>query len=181
MIENCLKDATIVAVCKSSQNKNPQISELSYKALEKMISLIGQNITQLQPITFKDVFRVVIFGLEGKRQETQKSSENLVKFIFQFLGDENFGTLVQMLLNEGVIDNKGIEKLKKVFEQKESKNKGHLADVLKQQRIMKTNEKFQNYGYNDPNSQQPMMNNNMSMHYQQSNSFGGYPTQQNFR
>lgn len=144
MIEKCLKDATLVAVSHSCRSKNPQISELSMKALERMISLIGNNLTQLQPLTFKELFLVIIMSLDGKRAEMQKSAENLVKCMYQLLGDQNFGHLVNAMVNEQVLNSEDMVKIQRVFEEKESKPKEHLADVLKTQRILKTNEKLQN-------------------------------------
>ena len=156
MIEKCLKDATLVAVCNSCRSKNPQISELSMKALERMISLIGSNITQLQPLTFKELFLVIIVSLDGKRAEMQKSAENLVKGMYQLLGDQNFGHLVNAMISEQVLKAEDMLKIQRVFEEKESKPKEHLADVLKTQRILKTNEKLQNsVQQNYPNSETP--------------------------
>ena len=144
LIENCLKDSTLIAVCISCQNKNSQISELSYKALERSLSLIGQNVTQVQPNTFKGIFSVIIVGLNGKRQEILKSCENIVKYLYQFLGDSNFSLLIDMLLSENVIQQNDLAKLKRVFEVKESKNKEHISEIMKQQRQSKVNEQFSN-------------------------------------
>lgn len=176
MIERCVKDATIVAVCLSCRNKSAQISELSMKALERMISVLGQNILQLQPLTFKEIFLVIINGLDGKRAEMYKSSENLVKMCYQLLGDQNFSQLVNALMSEQIIKNEDLAKLKKVFEEKESKQKEHLSDVLKNQRILKTNEKYSNSALNyggqnmgiESGKQANMMNNGMGQgQYQQ--------------
>ena len=177
MIENCLKDSTIIAVSKSCFNKNFQISELSFKALERIVSLIGSNVTQIQAVTFKEMFVVIRYGLSGKRAEIQKSSENLVKYLYQSLGDANFGQLITMLTNNSILVNEDIERLKKVFEQKESKPKENLIDKVKNQRILKESEKYPNP--NNPGCQTTFNSQVKNVSSQYPNQYNTY--QQNYQ
>jgi hypothetical protein len=138
LIEKVVKDATIIAVANTSQSKNPAVSELSFKALERLVSLVGPNVVQLQPQTFKELLLVVMQGLDGKRAEVHKSSENIVKTLYQNLGDANFSTLINAMLTEAVLKPDDLNKLKKVFEVKEAKPKEpNLSDALKQARLQK--------------------------------------------
>lgn len=138
LIEKVVKDATIVAVANSSHSKNPAVSELSFKALERQVVLVGPNVVQLQPQTFKELLLVVMQGLDGKRAEVQKSSENIVKTLYMNLGDANFSTLINAMLAESVLKPDDLNKLRKVFEVKDSKPKEpHLSDALRQARLQR--------------------------------------------
>lgn len=168
LVEKVVKDATIVAIANTSRNKNPHISELSYKALERQVTLVGGSLTALQPLTFKELFLVVMQGLDGKRAEVQKSSENIVKLLYQGLGDSNFSVLVTAMLNEQVLKQEDMNKLRKVFEVKDSKPKEHLSDVLKQAKMQKQMEQAQmQYGQINSQAQAQMYNQTIAQQFQQ--------------
>lgn len=151
LIEKVVKDATIVAVANSSRSKNAAVSELSFKALERLVAVVGSNACHLQPATFRELFLVVMQGLDGKRAEVHKSSEGIVKTLYVSLGDANFSQLINFLVSEAVLKPEDLNKLRRVFEAKENKPAApHLSEALKQakmQRAMAQQASFGSQGH----------------------------------
>lgn len=134
MIDRCGKDSLIISLSRSCKSKNPSIVELSFKALERVLQLQGQNIAGLQPVTFKEVFLAIVDALNGKRAEALHSAERMTKGMFTALGQQNFTYLVNLLYTNAILTNDDVVKLQRVFEEKETKSKDVFREQIREQR-----------------------------------------------
>lgn len=143
-VTKCLKESLIISLAHSCQDKNPKISELSFKALFHVLSLVGQNILNLQAETFKHIFVAVKFGLFGKRTELKKQATSVCKGVYQVLGETNFEQLITMLIQGQILDQRDIKHIQEIFTQKQSNQHVSLSTVLKNRR--KQSNAFKNQG-----------------------------------
>ena len=134
LVSYCVKESLIVSICVSCADKNPKIAELAFKALEKVLSSVAQNITYLQKDTFKAIFTALKQALTGKRMDLKKHADGIVKGLYAVLGEANFGQLIQVLVGESVLEEKDVENIKQCFEPDTATKQPRLGEVLHRKR-----------------------------------------------
>ena len=187
MLDNCLKDSLLIALSKSTLSKNVAISELSFKALERVLTNMSAMLTQLQPNTYKELFVCIVYALNGKRMENYKSAERIVRGIYTVLGEQAFTQLVVMMGNEGILKNEDVTKLQKVFQNKEVKPKDNIKNYLKESRMRMSGgmNDFQQEQHVAQQTQQQFQQNhfptqNIPQNGYQNGQATNYPTNPNF-
>lgn len=145
LIGYCVKESLIVALCGCCVDKNPKIAELAFKALEKTLGAVNQQLMYAQADTFKAIFAASKEALTGKRSELKKHASTIVKGIFQVLGDANFTQLIQLLMTEGILVEKDVDNIRQSFGDENEQKLAPLAEVLKGRRKQANAELFQGF------------------------------------
>lgn len=144
----CIKESLIVAICSSCMDKNPKVSELAFKSLEKVLGAVNQYMMHAQADTFKAIFTALKEGLTGKRTELKKHASVIVKGLYEILGDGNFTHLIQIMVTEGILEDKDIENIKQSFEPENNQKQPRIGEMLSRKRKLanaETPEQF--YGF----------------------------------
>ena len=88
-------------------DKNIPMAELSIKLLAKLIEKVGNQITQLNPDTLKDIMHALEVLIEGKRQTMQKQALDICMYIYNLLGSENYLYLMNFSLKPEEVNTMG--------------------------------------------------------------------------
>lgn len=95
---------------------------------------IGNALTQINPNTLQGLIRGMHLLVEGKRNNMKTSALDVLMFIANQIGSENFMQLLNYSLSED--DVKAV--IKALESHRQQKNKGvPLADALKQHKLEK--------------------------------------------
>ena len=130
----CIRESLIIGLCVCASDKNPKVCELAYKALQKVLGAVGEQLINAQASTFKAIFVALKEALTGKRSELKKHASVIVKGVYGLLGDANFTHLIQLLMTEGVLEDKDVENIKQSFEDESEQKQPRLSDLLSRKR-----------------------------------------------
>ena len=82
LIMNCIKDGLIVAVCQETVNKDNNISDLSFKALETIFETSGNRIQTFSEQSYEYIFKSLVVGLKGQRKTNMTISKKLIRILY---------------------------------------------------------------------------------------------------
>lgn len=77
--------------------------------------------------------------MEGKRQVMANNASEIIKYLYNVIGCDNFVTFIKLLVDEGTIDQKMATNLTKPFvQQKEKRDRSSFLELVKEQRKHKS-------------------------------------------
>lgn len=79
--------------------------------------------------------------MEGKRQVMMNNGAEIIRYLYNIIGCDNFLGFIKLMMDENYLDKKLAQNLTKPFQQKEKKDRSTFQELIKEQRKKANNSK----------------------------------------
>ena len=107
LLENCLCDQTISAVCELATDRGRTISKIAFHYIGSVISILKERIAELQADTLQALFVCTGRNLESESANNKTLAKNLCRY-FHFLMKENYQSYVMFLYENGFLQHQTV-------------------------------------------------------------------------
>ena len=114
LLENCLCDQTVVAVCELAVDRNKTISKIAFHYIGAIVSILKERISELQPDTLQALFVTVGVNLESESANNKTLAKNMCQY-FHSLMKDNYENYIMFLFNNGCLKTQNVEQFAKAI------------------------------------------------------------------
>ena len=105
LVENCLSDLTIRALCDGSNVPHRAYKDRSFVYLTMALENMREGIANVQPDTLDAIMMTLVSVINtGQTSIHKTTAKNILNYIFNLMGSQNYIRYVGILLERGKID-----------------------------------------------------------------------------